>query len=335
MSNEITLPAVSGSAYDAESDSMVVVTTEMRERLWQIQRFRGVALLTECVLLAEVADNKLYLAAGFQSMKEFIEATSDYSYRTAQRRLAIGRDAAPLLGPGSLNGLMALSDSDQSSDGEDDYSSLPVDDDGISAISKLGMGKLYAVASMDGYSIPDLMEGKEFRADDGTVLTSEDIYLMEARALNDYKREHGKSEKRYREALSRREEEIKKLKAEHQRDEQLDAEIKRLRKENDDLHNAVGEQWADLEGTLRALQKAEANLLDTIGIVVARKVDVDSPTQLKESVVAVHTVAKRCLENIEFHYGNALALATYDRQTSGVKSRFDFEGPAEDEVVEE
>ena len=138
---------------DTETGDVVQVTPEMRARAAAARRLIEQATLAKALALATVADERLYLADGYGSFKDWVLLELGSSYRSAKDYVRIGRRLAPLF-PALSAGDGLAGELPQIAEGQ----SIALDSERTEAISGLGLVKLAQLCRLDETQFSDVVE---------------------------------------------------------------------------------------------------------------------------------------------------------------------------------
>ncbi|MEP0004550.1 MAG: hypothetical protein ABJ387_03650 [Balneola sp.] len=148
-----------GSVYDAETKEFVKVSNEQRELAQFLHNVVQRFVLDTALILKRISDEKLYLALGASSFKEYAENHLTFSYRTAKDYLAVGRKFAPYLPELSLERAPgALSEKE-----------------GVQNLEKLGIKKLLELSKIEDADFTEVISKGVVKLDDGTELDLDEI----------------------------------------------------------------------------------------------------------------------------------------------------------------
>lgn len=163
---------------DAETGDWVPVTPEMQARAAAARRHIEMATLVKAVALKAVADERLYLADGCSSFKEWVHVVLGTSYTGAKEYVKIGRRVAPLM-PGLTEGDGFAGDVPQLAEGQ----STGLDSAQIGTVSSLGFEKLKHLTRLDEARFSDVVQ-RGVVVLDGEEFTLDDLQEMSARELS-------------------------------------------------------------------------------------------------------------------------------------------------------
>ena len=138
---------------DTETGDVVEITPEMRARAAAARRLIEQATLAKSIALATVAEERLYLADGYGSFKDWVLLELGTSYSSAKEYVKIGRRIGPLL-PGLTSGDGLASEAPQLAEGHPSG----LDSERSEAISGLGYKKLVALTRLDEAKFADVVE---------------------------------------------------------------------------------------------------------------------------------------------------------------------------------
>ena len=138
---------------DAETGDDVEITGAMRARVAAARRLIEQATLAKAFALQAVADERLYLADGYNSFKDWVLLELGTSYTSAKEYVKIGRRVAPLFpalaeGDGLAGQLPELAEGHPSG----------LDSERSEAISGLGFKKLAHLTRLDEARFSDVVE---------------------------------------------------------------------------------------------------------------------------------------------------------------------------------
>lgn len=138
---------------DTETGESVEVTPEMRARAAAARRLIEQATLAKALALATVADERLYLADGYGSFKDWVLLELGTGYRSSLDYVRIGRRLAPLFpalsaGDGLAGGVPQLTEGHPGA----------LDSERVSALSGLGVKKLIELTRLDEIQFSDVVE---------------------------------------------------------------------------------------------------------------------------------------------------------------------------------
>ena len=219
-------------AYSIDDGGMVPVSPEQKGRFDLLHRHVQLATLVQAAALREIADDKLYLAAGCSSFTQYVEAMlPDVSLTAAKRYVKIGRAFAPMLP--SLGEGEAVSDE-------------------ANEISTLGFTKLLGMARADDDTRAELVEEQQLTAADGTVYTLDELKRMRSKEYNALLSEVQAERKAVRSRTAQLEEEIKLLKSER------DSDAERIDEANEKLEAALELERLHGDAELSYQQQAAA-----------------------------------------------------------------------------
>ena len=162
---------------DTESGESIEVTDEMRARVAAARRLIEQATLAKALALATVADERLYLADGYGSFKDWVLVELATSYRGALDYVKIGRRLAPLL-PSITAGDGQVGEAPDFSG----VKSPALDSERSAALSGLGVVKLAALARLDEARFSDVVERGVVTLDDETF-TLDQLQDMSSREV--------------------------------------------------------------------------------------------------------------------------------------------------------
>lgn len=261
-------PATAVSVYDAESKEVVTVTPEMQRRAAQVQRYIEMSALVQAAGIRIVADERLYLAYGCSSFKEYAETMLPVGYSAAKQLLTIGRRLAPLL-PGLGEGEpahLALTSGD-GAEGE------PAHLDGAARdLAGLGPSKLYEIVRrMDDDDLADAVDARELTLPSGKTVTFVELQEMTRAEI---RKEFREERRALRDKTARLEEENKLLRAEAEANDKTiaDAERKHARAEQiESRYGPAAGRAAEKEhqmGRARDLMNELAETLTKVGVTL-------------------------------------------------------------------
>lgn len=283
---------------DAETGDWVTVTPEMQARAASARRHIEMATLVKAVALKAVADERLYLADGCSSFKDWVHVVLGTSYASAKDYVRIGRRVAPLMPAlGSGDGLSG--EVPQLAGGQ----SIGLDSERVESVSSLGLVKLSQLTRLDEARFADVVERGVVTLD-GETFTLEELQEMSSRELAS----------RVRDETAALKDKLQELRAEA---DTLRAEKAALLQEKD----AASAELADareLEAELRPRALSIAAKREAITTLreetdrlnerlIALGVTPDDPTTLQED--CVHLIAKLegMVERVRHHYHDVQA----------------------------
>lgn len=162
---------------DTESGEVVAVTDAMRARVAAARRLIEQATLAKAIALRTVADERLYLADGYGSFKDWVRLELGSSYQSAKDYVRIGRRMAPLF-PALTEGDGLAGDAPQLTEGHPGV----LDSERSGAISGLGFGKLRELVRLDDARFSDVVErgvvtldGEEFTLDELQEMSKREV----------------------------------------------------------------------------------------------------------------------------------------------------------------
>lgn len=219
------------TAYDLDVREIVPVRSDKVRRFQFLHQRVQMAVLVVAAALREIADDKLYLAQGFASFKQYTTSL-DMAEVTAKKYVQIGRRFAPML--------------PRLSDGE----ALSED---AEAVSKLGFTKLLGLARADEETREELIADQQLTGADGTVYTIEEIKAMGNKEYYDLLQEVGEERKAHRERFAQMDQQIKLLESERDSDQQRIDDANAKLQSALDLERLYGDQDLSYEQQGKAL----------------------------------------------------------------------------------
>lgn len=279
-------------AYDAESGDWLPVSPEMIERERQMREAFALGRMMQAVVVREVFDRKLYLAAGCETREEYAESVLGCGFRTASNLYRTASRLAPFLP--SADGLKLLG-------GEADrktFSGSGADPAVAEIIQSTAVSNLYELVKLDDDDLDTLLDGSALTLADGRTVSLDDLKRLSAReakaTIAEVKRE-------YRAKLQRDQERAELSSAERdvyrERAERAEATVETLR----DGERLWGPRQMHAEGQMKLMEDAERHLKALSLALDQLNPDADVPP-------AVRRAAGSLLHRLETHAANARDL---------------------------
>jgi hypothetical protein len=301
MKEETTL-----TVYDAESQKLTKVTPEMKHLATEMMQHLQAASVMMSVALARMVDEKLFLALGFSSAREFIETTLPFSKSTAYRITDQGRlylKAYPIL-QGSVPPAGHIESSQSVPPaGHMTEADLP---ENLLLFHAIGTEKMNELKHIEDIDFEEVLHNGHVVMSDGQEFTLEEIRNISKRELRALIKEKRGSDRRYRERITRLEEKNKQLKSEmkltqdelqKQEGQILDArEIDRLYQRR---HRTYSEQ-------LEMLREAEDFIFKARGRVINANITKESNLEIRELLIEVLGLANALAAAINNWYDEVL-----------------------------
>ena len=289
MSDQPQDTAVTVSApsevYDADEEVFVEVTDELRNRAEQVLHNMADSVLETAYWLTVALDEKLYLVAGVETRKDFMENHLPFSKRTGERYVSVARKWFPALR--AANGeVPTVALPSNPTDGDLALPEVEVSGDGTplgppknvpAHVANMGMTKLHQFARLPSEDLRHYVETGELPAREGregfSVEEVEDMSARRAqRIVSDRLQPHkDKAE----------EEKEKRLKAEAERDA-LREELEQ-RKEQiavaEDLEATFGPKATKLADKRRMMDQLQEKLCEVTRLVNHLGLTPDDPVE--------------------------------------------------------
>jgi hypothetical protein len=265
------LYAEASQVLDDATGEVVSVTEGMRNWAFRIHNYMEADAINKAFIWSIFRSQRLYLAFGCSSMKDYAEERSSVSYRTIMNYLDIGNRYFPALKEVS-SATVALEE-----DPETFLKELQ-DDPEVAKLAKLGTRKLIEIGKQGDDKVKQLVEQKEVTFDDGTTLSYEELVASTTKELEQRYRQESKAKNK---RIANLEED--KLAARSERDhyreerdqlqEELDENAQAI-KRSQELANTYAEADTNIKQAFEALDEMkqllrEAELvfgpIDTIG----------------------------------------------------------------------
>jgi len=248
------------SVYDEETGKMIQVTKEFRQKAEELDNSIEEDVIGLAFKLFVMRTQKYYLALGYTSWTEYVLA-KHMSLQHARKLLTIGKKFGELVYGDEKN-------SEQN--GERNRSP-------VSAFEKLGLRKLYAIASLPDEEFKKMVKSGQVETEDGGKLTWEDVKEM---VVKEVEKEVSKIRKKYQEKLGKTsskaiqlEEEVKKLQKER---DAFEERLQRLKA----LEEKYGPGAMKLEEKLEYLRKAYKHFGDFLIYLQKANVEMSDPVDL-------------------------------------------------------
>lgn len=257
------------SVFDEDSKELVEVTPEMRNMANMLQQKLNATTLITALILKKFSDEKLYLAVGCNSFKEFAETCLPYGYRHSKRFLSIANHFAPLL-PGDFDPKgtsMSLEESEE-----------------IAELSSLGSAKLYELTKIEDADFQEVFTKGKVVMPDGSEMTLDEIKDESARKLAERMKEFKKD---YNQKLANTEEDKKKAQAErdhYKKELERNEKVIERAHELEELYGKEASRIAEIESLL---SKASEYINKADYFFGRVQLDMDDPEVLQESARSV------------------------------------------------
>lgn len=272
--------------YDAEADEWVPVSREMEARESMMRQAWELSKHLQCAIVKTVFDEGLYLAAGYDTKREYCEEVLGIDRSTAHRMYQVAERFAPFL-PDVKNVRLL-------GDGSPDVATLQRDSEPESAISaeiqSTSFSALYKMTALDDELLDVLLKGETLTLDDGRT--------VDLKALKDASvRQAGQMVKQlkdeYRARLQRDQERANQAEAERdvykERLDAAEAELQRAR----EIERQWGPVGMEVEGQLAWLKQGRdhlgklSNCLDHVRTYEPGDIP---PTLQREILAMVHSL---------------------------------------------
>lgn len=186
---------------DEESGQIVEITDDMRHVAQTIQqRIQGATIATS-ILIQIVRDQKLYLAYGCGSFKDYAENMLPFSPQQAKKYLKIADTYAPLIGDFKGASMRLLN-----------KKLHEIEDEGVKELGSLGMSKLYELTKIPEADFDEVVSKGVVKLKDGSEISIDEIKDQTAR---EFTKQISEIKKDYQKRISRLEEENRKVKGEY------------------------------------------------------------------------------------------------------------------------
>jgi hypothetical protein len=197
------------TVYDADTGRMTTVSPDQQRRFHFLQQHIELATLVKAVALAEIADDKLYLAAVCSSFKEYAES-SGLGVVSAKKYTQIGRRFRTLLPQiGEAKGYSGTLSATPNP------TNIPPE---LQQFGGFGYKELLEFSRISEADFEEITQTGEIQLTDGRTFTLDDLKAMTARENQQLLKEYRTAKKRYHERISQLQEQVKKLKAEQKAD---------------------------------------------------------------------------------------------------------------------
>ena len=277
------IEALGSDAYDAASGEWKTVSPAMVERERQMREAWGLSKLMQAVVVREVFDNRLYLAAGCETREEYAEQVLNCGRTTAHNLYKTASRLGPFLP--SADGLRQLAAGDVQPVEHGEVGALLVD---------TPISNLYELVKLDDDDLDSILDGSALTLADGRTVSVEDFKRASRREATDLVKD---LKREYRAKLARDQERADLAEAERdvyrERAEEAEGTVSTLR----DGERLWGPRQLHAEGQIKLMESAEQHL-KALGLAVDQiDPDADVPD-------AVARAAASLLHRFETHAGN-------------------------------
>lgn len=287
----IVMPATSlvttRTAYDAETDAHVEVTSTMRNRALRAHQAADVSQAMFARALQVIADEKLYLALDCSSFKEYAEEVRSMSYTSAKRYIQIARRAHAIL-PGHDPLLLTEGPPEGL---EDDTEGPPegLGEDPLAKLMQMGVTKAEHLMKLGDDDLADLLGGKEVTMPSGKTLDWEELQTMTRAKMQ---KEFRAEKRKLRDRAAEQEERARA--AESERDHVAEERDRLARQVTDLGTDLMRHQPATKTEEKRSyLNRARALLAEARAVLINAEVTPEDPLELRELLAdAVGDLAK-------------------------------------------
>lgn len=273
--------------YDAETGEWLPVSPAMVERERQMREAFALGKLMQAVVVREIVDQKLYLAAGAESFADYAEDKLDLGRSTAYDLYRVGSRYSGFL-PAQTQKMLDLPV--QNSGLDDEGSDSDVQD----AVRSTSFWKLLELTRADESSLDTLLDGAEIQLADGRSVSMETIRRSSTREAKEIIKQ---LKREYRAKLARDQERADLAEAERdvyrERADAAQETVATLR----DGERLWGPRQLHAEGQIKLMESAEQHL-KALGLAVDQiDPDADVPD-------AVARAAGSLLHRFATHHGN-------------------------------
>lgn len=262
---------------DESTGEVVAVSDGMREWAHKIHNYMEADAITKAFIWSVFRSERLYLAFGCSSMKEYANDISSIGLSTIESYLTIGDRFFSALK--QIKTLTVRLDDDP----ETFFKELKADPE-IAELGKLGHRKLREIGKQGDEKIKQLIKKKEITFDDGTTITQDEILSFTAREFEQKNKEREKQKNR---RIASLEEDKKKYRDERDRyREQLEKDKERIERSYE-IEMKYGEKAVRMQEIEHLLDKAEAGMLQLERHFGQIDLDYDDPEGLRERALSL------------------------------------------------